>query len=548
MPGLRQAGRIAVMAVALAGGGVLAGPGTALAAGCQPRAINQPANPAGTGGSNFLSGVSVLSACDAWMVGQYESASGAQQTLTEHWTGGPDWTVVPSPSPGQAGGQFAENDLRAVAAVSADNAWAVGSYSDHSTTHGLVLRWDGSHWTQADVPGGGYSFGGVTALSARDVWVAGIDTAGLPLLLHFDGTDWAPSDLTGLKNAIPAGARITLDGMTATSASDVWAVGSYTVGFSIFENTLTLHWDGLRWSRIPSPVTTPPGDELGTRLVSVSATSASDVWAVGDAHEGQHTAILHYDGQRWAVVPSPDPGAVANGPSINGLNSVAAVSPDSAFAVGAYGNDQDATESQSLLLQWDGRTWTQIPSPSPGLLLNGLDAVASGPAGTVWAAGSFSDHQNTEFQATAAEFGVVPGVIGDPRAAAVDALNGAGLDITITEVRPPGSGCGIGNAGTVIAASPAAGTLTAFPVNLTVCATTTAVPGVLSFDDASARRAITSAGLTAGSVTMTPSCAALRGEVLTQNPAQDTVVPVGSAVSLTEATGRQPNGKPCPIE
>ena len=117
MPGLRRAGRIAVMAVALAGGGVLAGPGTALAAGCQPRAINQPANPAGTGGSNFLSGVSVLSACDAWMVGQYESASGAQQTLTEHWTGGPDWTVVPSPSPGQAGGQFAENDLRAVAAV-----------------------------------------------------------------------------------------------------------------------------------------------------------------------------------------------------------------------------------------------------------------------------------------------------------------------------------------------------------------------------------------------------------------------------------------------
>jgi eukaryotic-like serine/threonine-protein kinase len=127
-------------------------------------------------------------------------------------------------------------------------------------------------------------------------------------------------------------------------------------------------------------------------------------------------------------------------------------------------------------------------------------------------------------------------------------MNGAGLIPAITEVRPPGSSCGIGNAGTVVAESPAAGTFTALPVNLTVCATTTAVPGVLSFGDASARRAITSAGLTVGSVTMAPSCAALRGEVLTQNPAQDTVVPVGSAVSLTESTGRQPNGKPCPIE
>jgi len=40
----------------------------------------------------------------------------------------------------------------------------------------------------------------------------------------------------------------------------------------------------------------------------------------------------------------------------------------------------------------------------------------------------------------------------------------------------------------------------------------------------------------------------IRGHVLTQNPGQDTVVAVGSAVSLTESTGRQANGKPCVIE
>ena len=72
------------------------------------------------------------------------------------------------------------------------------------------------------------------------------------------------------------------------------------------------------------------------------------------------------------------------------------------------------------------------------------------------------------------------------------------------------------------------------------------MPDVLSFDDASARNAIAAAGLTA-SVTMTASCAAPRGTVLTQNPQGGTAATRGDTVRLTESTGKQPNGKPCVI-
>jgi hypothetical protein len=344
---------------------------------------------------------------------------------------------------------------------------------------------------------------------------------------------------------------VLLTSLAATSARDVWAVGDYECcDGTLFLRTLTLHWDGSRWGQVPSPDLISPKDtpgNYGAFLRAVSASSPADAWAVGDADGGNRTVTMHWNGQRWTAVPSPSPG----GPSalLDTLDGVAAVAPGSAYAVGGYSvlNLNSPQPDRGLLLRWDGNAWTQVASPNPGGAVNSLDGVASGPGGTVWAVGRWSGDLLSSNQALAAVFGTVPSVAGASRAVAVAALNGAGLVAAVTEVRPPDSGCGIGNAGTAVVQSPAAGTFTALPVNLTVCSTTTAVPGVLSFDDFSARRAITSAGLAVGTVSKAGSCIALRGEVLNQNPGQDTVVPVGSAVNLTESTGKQPNGKPCVI-
>ncbi len=55
------------------------------------------------------------------------AGGGADQAVIEHWDGAA-WTAVPTPGPG------AYSDLEAVAASSASNVWAAGSYHAPRTT------------------------------------------------------------------------------------------------------------------------------------------------------------------------------------------------------------------------------------------------------------------------------------------------------------------------------------------------------------------------------------------------------------------------------
>jgi hypothetical protein len=145
-----------------------------------------------------------------------------------------------------------------------------------------------------------------------------------------------------------------------------------------------LHWDGSKWTRVPSP--TPPGQIVA--LFSVSAVSATDVWAVGrdlTAKLGK-TLVLHWDGKAWTQVPSPTPG-LRNGGGL--LTGVSALTGSDAWASGLY-NTNSGGEG-TLLLHWDGSKWTRVPSPTPrpggstgGSFLNGVDMVATGD---VWSAG-----------------------------------------------------------------------------------------------------------------------------------------------------------------
>src|SRR5260370_34378928 len=117
------AGRaLRLLAASLVITGVLAGPGSAGASGstCQNWTGVPPPNP-GTVANN-LTGVAVVSACDAWAVGYDTSGNGAFRTLILHWNG-TSWTRVASPNPG---GPAHDNSLSGAAVTSAGNAWAEG--------------------------------------------------------------------------------------------------------------------------------------------------------------------------------------------------------------------------------------------------------------------------------------------------------------------------------------------------------------------------------------------------------------------------------------
>src|SRR5438552_14354058 len=87
-------------------------------------------------GSSSLYGVSAVSSNDVWAVGYYSNGS-SLLPLTEHWNGS-SWSIVPSPAIN--GGL-----LHGVAAVSSNDVWAVGEY--YNSGGSLTLHWGGSSWS-----------------------------------------------------------------------------------------------------------------------------------------------------------------------------------------------------------------------------------------------------------------------------------------------------------------------------------------------------------------------------------------------------------------
>ena len=328
------------------------------------------------GDANQLSGLAVLAADDAWVVGWTNSFSGggAYRTLAEHWDG-KTWRVVPTPNSGQR-----NNYLNSVTAIASDDVWAVGQEDDNSGDFWtLVMHWDGKAWTidhSVRLPG---AFGDVLAVSPSNVWAGGFDLA------NFDGTSWSGRGVGGAANYL---------GDLSGSAKDLWAVGYRTVQPIGPVLTFSAHWDGSNWTSFEgvNPLHQSVDDE-DTFTGVVVPPGESNPWAVGyfarfDGGPKAHTLVEHWNGSKWERVPAPNPGSDNKD---NMLWDVAALSSTSLWAVGTYGED-GSPDNSALIEHWDGASWKVVNSPVPGVLLT----VAGDPAsGIVWAAGytAATDHQ-----------------------------------------------------------------------------------------------------------------------------------------------------------
>jgi len=310
-------------------------------------------------------------ASNAWAVGQNDVNG---KTIILHWNG-TAWTPVASPT--LAGG----SSLYAVAATSASNAWAVGG-SNTPPGKTQILHWNGSTWKQvaSPTPKAGGTLFGVTAVSADDAWAVGCagncfqGFGGIKtLILHWNGVAWkqVPSPSPGNGSA--------LSSVTAASANSAWAVGCTAFCFlhSVAPQTVILHWNGTAWTQVPSPAQARIG-----ALNGVTATSASNVWAVGCAGHcfgpmaTTRTMIVHWNGTAWKYVASPSPA------SNSVLAAVTATSASNTWAVGYTRN-----RYRTLIERWNGTAWKQVPSPTPGQFSQ-LVGVAATSASNAWAVGS----------------------------------------------------------------------------------------------------------------------------------------------------------------
>ncbi|MDQ6606174.1 MAG: hypothetical protein M3Z06_06450 [Actinomycetota bacterium] len=215
---------------------------------------------------------------------------------------------------------------------------------------------------------------GISATSAADAWAVGslccsARHSGLGTLTeHWNGTAWsivASPDST-LHDDV-------LNAVGSISSTDAWAVGSVKqTGFRT-GTPLLLHWTGSSWSTVA-----PPAGLTGS-LRAISADSRSDVWTTGDDGHGK-AIVLRYNGTAWSPVSIP---LVGTGETIGGVK---AFSPSDVWLVGDHGSST-SSQAQTLILHWNGAAWSAIPSPSPDPNQNLLRAVGGVSTHDLWAVG-----------------------------------------------------------------------------------------------------------------------------------------------------------------
>jgi len=286
----------------------------------------------------------------------------------------PAWGTVPSPNRGQLA-----NAQLGVSVVAPNDAWAVGEYNPGlpPTVTGrrtLTEHWDGAKWRIVRSPNASFAgvdatfLKGVDAVAANDVWAVGFgeDFGSLrsaTLTLHWDGTSW-----TKVPSPNPAGHGLPNDlyAVKAISPTQVFAVGDF--GFP--GDALILQWNGSSWARV--------ANHCGTGLRGIDALSTDDAWAVGSG------TTCHFNGRTWSVVPSPKP-RPAYGEIAYSLLDVRALAPDDVWAAGTRTIEQgEHLFTLPLVEHWNGITWTATYSV-PGQALDGIDALS---ANDVYAVGT----------------------------------------------------------------------------------------------------------------------------------------------------------------
>ncbi len=220
------------------------------------------------------------------------------------------------------------------------------------------------HAVTSPSPGAGENvLYGVSALSASDVWAAGFfrdaSNVSTPLIVHWDGSSWTVVPSPAVPNA-----SNELYAIDALTSSDIWAAGLY-MDQNNLEYTLIEHWDGGSWSIVTSP---NPGS-VNNSLDGVAIISANDVWAVGEYNDGvtNYTLTEHWNGTSWSVVASP------TGSINNILTAVDGTSTTDVWAVGQSGDGP-------IVEHWNGTAWSMVPNPPQGVYLFGVSALTTNNA------------------------------------------------------------------------------------------------------------------------------------------------------------------------
>jgi len=141
-----------------------------------------------------LTGVATLPSGEQWAVGSWAKYPEAYtfHTLVEHSDGiSGAWSVIPSPNTAAL-----NSHLNGVAAIAANDVWAVGTSDDFETYTTLVEHWDGTSWSIVDAASFPGVLSSVVAFVPTNIWAVGSENyPGPGLIEHWNGSTWTATYL-----------------------------------------------------------------------------------------------------------------------------------------------------------------------------------------------------------------------------------------------------------------------------------------------------------------------------------------------------------------
>lgn len=225
---------------------------------------------------NFLNDVYCLASSNCWAVG-YALIGSTDQTLIEQYTG-TNWSIVSSPNTNSS----ETNYLGGVSCISASSCWAAGGYYNGSIYQPLIEQYTGGSWSIATIPSATTSanfFSISCTLSATCVAV-GNDTnfafSNTSFSEVYNGTSWSIVSVPAIGSSTNA-----LNDVYCISATDCWAAGfwndtAYNSGDD--RQTLIEQFDGSTWSIAE---TQNVGINDWEQFTGVTCASGLQCWATG---------------------------------------------------------------------------------------------------------------------------------------------------------------------------------------------------------------------------------------------------------------------------
>ena len=260
--------------------------------------------------------------------------------------------------------------LSSIGMVSPTEGWIVGGTSlplsngsSQSTSVGIILHYSKGSWSIVNGTIVPPVLRGLFIISADDIWTVGDEGS----ILHYDGVQWNEITSPVIANTL------SLTDVAATSHNNIWVTGSLGV---------LLHYDGATWKRIAASIFDAGADS--TNFLSIAMSSPADGWIVGHRAHSPKGLILHYQNGEWQEIQ--------NSPN-NNLQSVLMISTTDSWAVGEAGT----------VMHYSNHQWTQVTKniPAvPGILLCGLSFISSHDGWVVGDQGALLHYYNGTWKAS----------------------------------------------------------------------------------------------------------------------------------------------------